>query len=166
MKSASLIAATACLLLAGQAQAQVAAQSQDIAQAEIAAPWCDRAIQPPTPESVAVGEVFVPPEYAQQKARELLAAAPVVPLDAALAKQLGVPAQFVTAHSFLVRSGGFEQPFGDPGPGLEVYYDHGAGILQTSTHYRSVASDPINWAAVVVTSGDVYTVRSYCVSED
>jgi hypothetical protein len=150
-RAATILGVLTAFALAGAAHAQ-------------AAPWCSTGSNKPTDASVALGLVFVPSEYAQKKARELLAQAPAVPLDADLANQLGVPQRLVLPHAYLVRGGGFEQPEGEPGPGVQVYYDHSANLVQVITFAPSVASDPLDWAIVVVTSGDVDGVRDVCLA--
>ncbi|MBS0296907.1 MAG: hypothetical protein JSR45_11395 [Proteobacteria bacterium] len=152
MKRAAILAGALTLLAAGAAHAQDAGGPA----------WCERGAGQATPESVALGMAFVPSEYAQKKARVLLADKPAVPLDADLAAQLGVPSRFVLPNAWLVRGGGFEQPEGDPRPGVQVYYDHGASMIQVITFAPSQAADPLNWAVVVVTSGDVFQVRNSC----
>jgi hypothetical protein len=150
-RAATVLGVLTALAFAGVAHAQ-------------AAPWCSTGSDKPTAESVALGLVFVPSEYAQKKARDLLASAPAVPLDTDLANQLGVPERFVLPHAYLVRGGGFEQPEGEPGPGVQVYYDHGANLVQVITFAPSQAPDPLDWAIVVVTSGDVDGVRDVCLA--
>jgi len=152
MKHAGILLGALALFAAGGAHAQDAAGPA----------WCTVGAGQATPESVALGMAFVPSEYAQKKARVLLADRPAVPLDADLAADLGVPSRFVLPHAWLVRGGGFEQPEGDPGPGVQVYYDRSAAMIQVITFAPSQASDPLNWAVVVVTSGDVFQVRNSC----
>jgi hypothetical protein len=45
---------------------------------------------------------------------------------------------------------------------VQVYYDRSAAMIQVITFAPSQASDPLNWAVVVVTSGDVFQVRNSC----
>lgn len=134
------------------------------ASAQDAPAWCSSPVPAATPDSLAVGLAYVPAEYAQKKARLLLAANAFAPVDAALAAELGAPASMVTPHTWLVRAGGFEQPQGNPGPGVEIWYDRAAGLVQVNTRFSSVASDPLNWAVVVVTTGDVKAAQSFCAS--
>jgi hypothetical protein len=158
----ALLAGAAVALLASAAPV-FAQDDPDQAPAPPAAPWCQSAAPEASPDSLSLSMVFVPSEYGQVKAREILDSANYQPLSKEMAADLGVPPEFVQANAYLVRAGGYFQPEGRPDRDVQVYFDAGDGLLQINTYAASTSNQVANWAAVVVAPGEVSAVRSICL---
>ena len=128
-----------------------------------AAPWCQSAAPEASADSLSLDLVYVPSEYAQVKARTILADANYELLTKEMAADLGVPADYVQANAYLVRAGGFFQPEGRPDRSVQAYFDPGDGLLQINTYASSTTSETVNWAVVVVAPSEITSVRSICV---
>jgi hypothetical protein len=161
----ALLAGAAVLVMATAAPALGAGQQvfQSDDAPPPAAPWCQSAAPEASPDSLSLSMVYVPSEYAQVKARTILQDANYEILTKEMAADLGVPPEFVTPNSYLVRAGGFFQPEGRPDRSVQAYFDPGDGLLQINTYAASTSNAPINWAAVVVAPGEVNGIRSICV---
>ncbi len=141
------------------------ARAQDAPDQQPQAPWCENAADPAaSPDSLGLGLVYVPSEYAQVKARTILQFTNFTELNKDMAADLGVPETYLQANVYLVRAGGFFQPQGVPDRNVQAFYDAGQGLLQINTYGESNASTPSNWAAVVVSAGPVSSVRSVCMA--
>jgi hypothetical protein len=157
--SRALLAGGAVLLLAMSAPAF----SQDEPEPAPAAPWCQSGAPEASPDSLELSLIFVPSEYAQVKARTILADSNYQALSKEMAADLGVPAEYVQANAYLVRAGGYFQPEGKPDRSVQAYFDAGDGLLQINTYAASTSNAVVNWAAVVVAPAEVNSVRSICL---
>ena len=160
--SRALLAGAAVILLSSAAPA-FSQDDQDQPPPPPAAPWCQSEAPEASVDSLSLALVYVPSEYAQVKARTILAESNYQPLSKEMAADLGVPADYQLPNAYLVRAGGFFQPEGRPDRSVQVYFDPGDGLLQINTYASSTSNATVNWAAVVVAPAEVTAVRSICV---
>jgi hypothetical protein len=158
--SRALLAGGAALLLTVSAPAFGQDQPDQDAPAQ---PWCQSGAPEASPDSFSLDLIYIPSEYAQVKARNILASSNYQALSKEMAADLGVPPEYVQANAYLVRAGGYFQPEGKPDRSVQAYYDAGDGLLQINTYAASTSNAPVNWAAVVVAPGEVNAVRSICL---
>ena len=111
-------------------------------------PWCQSVAPGASADSLSLSLIFVPSEYAQVKARTILADSNYQALSKEMAADLGVPAQYVQPNAYLVRAGGYFQPEGVARPQRPGLLGPRRRTL-ADQHLRRLhrASEPANWAA-------------------